>query len=142
MQYKLLKVYDLFYNINILILLNIFLIVVPMQSDQVKSISKEHLKRIIDSGERFVLLDVRSKEDFDKEHIAGAKSLPLDEVNAKAQQTLKPSDQIIVYCDSYICSASTSAYKLLMRMGFGNVRDFKGGIREWKLAGLPVESGP
>jgi rhodanese-related sulfurtransferase len=113
-----------------------------MQSDQVKSISKEHLKRMMDSGERFVLLDVRSKADYDKEHITGAKSLPLDEISAKAQQMLKPSDQIIVYCDSYVCSASASAYNILMRMGYGSVRDFKGGIREWKIAGLPVESGP
>jgi rhodanese-related sulfurtransferase len=113
-----------------------------MQSDQVKSISKEHLKRMMDSGERFILIDVRSKEDYDKEHIKDAKSLPLDEVNAKAQQTLKPSDSIIVYCDSYVCSASASAWKILTRMGYTNVRDYRGGVMEWKAAGLPVESGP
>lgn len=113
-----------------------------MQSEQVKSISKEHLKRMMDSGERFILLDVRSKADYDKEHIRDAKSLPLDEINEKAQRMLKPSDNIIVYCDSYVCSASTSAWKILTRMGYANVRDYKGGIRDWKTAGLPVESGP
>lgn len=96
---------------------------------------------MLDTGERFVLLDVRSKEDYDKEHIKGARSLPLDEIDRKAPQSLKKDEKIIVYCDSYVCSASTSAYKFLLRMGYANVRDYKGGVREWKASGLPVESG-
>jgi len=114
--------------------------VISLYTEHVRSISMDHLKRIMDSGERFVLLDVRTKNDFDKEHIKGARSMPLDEIDPAAKKTLKPDDEIIVYCDSFICSASTSASKILAGMGFGKVRDYKGGLREWKGGGLPTES--
>ena len=115
--------------------------VVSMQTENVKFISKEHLKRMMDTSERFILLDVRSAEDYGKGHIRGAKSLPLDEIEAKAAQILKPSDSIVVYCGSYVCMASTNAYKALNKMGYTNVHDYKGGIEEWSAAGFPVESG-
>jgi rhodanese-related sulfurtransferase len=110
-----------------------------MATVQIKFISLQHLKRIIAGAEPLVLLDVRSKEDYAKEHIKGARSLPLDELD-RAKQLFKPSDALIVYCDSFVCYASSSAAKLLYRMGFADVRDFKGGLREWKTNGLPTES--
>lgn len=110
-----------------------------MATEQIKFISMRHLKRIMEGGEPFKLVDVRSKEDYAKEHIKGAMNIPLDGLD-KAKQLLKPADNIIVYCDSYVCSASSSAARMLSRMGFTNVRDYKGGLYEWKTNGLPTES--
>ncbi|HTX44114.1 MAG TPA: rhodanese-like domain-containing protein [Methanocella sp.] len=110
-----------------------------MATEQIKFIGVQHLKRMAEGGEPFILLDVRSREDYAKEHIKGAKSLPLDELD-RAKQLFKPGDPIITYCDSFVCSASSSAAKILSRMGFTNVRDFKGGLREWKMNDLPTES--
>jgi rhodanese-related sulfurtransferase len=110
-----------------------------MATEQIKYIAVQHLKRITEGGEPFILLDVRSREDYANEHIKGARSLPLDELD-RAKQLFKPADNIIVYCDSFVCSASSSAAKMLSRMGFTNVRDFKGGLREWIANGLPSES--
>ena len=110
-----------------------------MATEQIKFISMQHLRRIIEGSEPYDLLDVRSREDYAKEHIKGAISLPLDELE-KAKTTFKPDDPIIVYCDSFVCSASSSAAKILGRMGFMNVRDYKGGLREWKMNELPTES--
>ena len=112
-----------------------------METDQIHFIGMAHLKRMMESGERYQLLDVRGAEDYAKEHIKGARSLPLDRLES-AKQLFKPSEAIIVYCDSYVCSASSSAAKMLARMGFTNVRDYKGGLREWKTSGLPTERGP
>jgi len=111
-----------------------------METEQIKFIGMSHLKRMIDGGERFRLLDVREMGDFTRERIKGAVSLPLDSLD-DAKKLFKPSDTIVVYCDSYVCSASTSAAKTLAGMGFTNVRDYKGGMREWKTNGLPTESG-
>ena len=111
-----------------------------METDQIKFISMAHLKRMMDGGERFQLLDVRDSDEYEKEHIKGARSLPLDRLDS-AKQLFKPSDALIVYCDSFVCSASSSATKILIRMGFTNVRDYKGGLREWKTSGLPTEMG-
>lgn len=110
-----------------------------MATEQIKFISMQHLRRILEGSAPFKLLDVRSREDYAKEHIKGALSLPLDELD-KAKSLFKPADDLIVYCDSFVCSASSSAAKMLARMGFSNVRDYKGGLREWKTSGLPTES--
>jgi rhodanese-related sulfurtransferase len=114
--------------------------VISLYTEHVRAIGIDHLKRMMESGELFTLLDVRSRSDYDKEHIKGARSLPLDEIESRAPAMLKPDEDIIVYCDSFVCSASTSAAKILARMGFKKVRDYKGGQREWKQAGLPTES--
>jgi len=39
---------------------------------QVKEVTLQEAKEMIDSGEKIVLLDVRDKEEYEKEHIAGA----------------------------------------------------------------------
>ncbi len=109
-----------------------------MATEQIKFISLQHLKRMMEGGEPLVVLDVRGREDYAKGHIKGARSLPVEELD-RARQLFKPSDNIVVYCDSFVCSASSSAAKMLTRMGFANVRDFKGGLREWKMSGLPTE---
>ena len=113
--------------------------VTSVYTAHVRSISLDHLTRMADHGEKFVLLDVRARKDYDKEHIKGARSMPLDEIEQSAG-SLGKDEPIIVYCDSFICSASTSASNILTRIGFTNVRDYKGGMREWKQAGLPTES--
>ena len=110
-----------------------------MATEQIRFISVQHLKRMMEGGEPYILLDVRSREDYAKEHIKGSKSLPLEELD-KVKQLYKPSDNIIVYCDSYVCSASSSAARMLSRMGFTNVHDYKGGLHEWKTNNLPTES--
>ena len=39
---------------------------------QVKEVSLQEAKKMMDSGEKIVILDVRDKEEYEKEHIAGA----------------------------------------------------------------------
>jgi rhodanese-related sulfurtransferase len=109
-----------------------------MATEQIKFISLQHLKRLLEGSEPYKLVDVRGKEEYASEHIKGAMNIPLEELD-RAKQLLKPAELVIVYCDSFVCSASSSAAKMLVKMGFANVRDYKGGIREWKMGGLPVE---
>ncbi len=131
----------MFYHIHVHLYTSvIFTYGVIMETDQIKFISMQHLKRMLEGGERFQLLDVRDPGDYEKEHIKGARSLPLGDLEA-AKGLFNLSDVIVVYCDSFVCSASTSAAKMLSKMGFANVRDYKGGLREWKINGLLTESG-
>jgi rhodanese-related sulfurtransferase len=109
-----------------------------MATEQIKFISLQHLKRMVEGSEPYKLVDVRGKDEFAAGHIKGAMNIPLDELD-RVKGLLKPADLVIVYCDSFVCSASSSAAKMLLKMGFVNVRDYKGGMREWKLSGLPVE---
>lgn len=96
---------------------------------------------IRNSGEKYKLLDVLSSESYDKGHIDGAVSFPLDTINkATAGKLLSKGDNIIVYCGSFQCTASTEGARRLSVLGY-NVLDYKGGIREWQERGNKLTAG-
>ncbi len=105
----------------------------------IKTISRDQLMAFKNTDTPFKLVDVRVAEGYAKEHIAGAISIPLAEIEKEAFNRLKKSDTIVVYCGSYACTASTMAAEKLLALGYGQVLDFKGGLIEYKEAGLPLE---
>ena len=103
-------------------------------------IRRKELRRKIDRRDDFKLVDARNSDSFREEHIKGAISLPLSEVEERDEKLLRKSDEIIVYCSSFACPASANEVKKLKQMGFKNVRHYAGGIEDWKNAGYPTES--
>jgi rhodanese-related sulfurtransferase len=104
-----------------------------------RKITRDELKRMMESNEGFKLVDVLSKESYGNEHIKGALSVPLDDIEEKAAGLLNREDKIVVYCASFDCQASTKAAEKLLSMGFKNTVDYKGGLMDYKEAGLPLE---
>lgn len=104
-----------------------------------KKITREELTNMVSSGQRFKLVDVLDKGHYEKEHIQGAISLPLNEIEKKAAKVLKKDDTIVVYCASFDCQASTNAAEKLLSLGYKNVLDYKGGLKDYKEANLPLE---
>lgn len=102
-------------------------------------ITRQELMDMISKGEKFKLVDVLSKESFEKEHIKGAISIPVDEIEKKASKLLKKAEKIVVYCASFDCQASTHAAQRLSAMGYKNVLDYKGGLKDYKEASFPLE---
>lgn len=71
--------------------------VVEREYSNVPRISLEELKQKLDAGAEMVIIDVRSKEEFDQGHIPGAISIPWPEI--KDRYTELPRDkEIITYC--------------------------------------------
>jgi rhodanese-related sulfurtransferase len=103
-------------------------------------ISSQELKKKIDRGDHFILVDARDTNSYESEHMMGAISLPLSEVDEKADQLLDRSVDVIVYCNSLACLTSANEVKKLKQMGFRNVQHYAGGIQDWKKAGYPTES--
>ncbi len=94
-----------------------------------KKITAEEAKAIIDGGGSFVLLDVRTQEEFDEGHIAGALLLPYDQIPQKAATELPDKNaKILIYCRSGNRSATAS--NALIDLGYTDVSDF-GGIIDW-----------
>ena len=106
---------------------------------RLRFITIEELLEMLENKERFKLVEVLAKEEYDKGHIPGAINIPLDDLEALAKQKLKKTDPIVVYCASYICHASTKATRKLLELGYENTVDFKGGKRWWQHAGLKLE---
>lgn len=91
------------------------------------------------AGQQFRLVDVLSAESFEKEHIPGAVSLPLADIDKDTAQSFRKDETIVVYCASFECSASTKAAEKLFALGYRNVLDYKGGLKDYKDAHLPLE---
>ncbi len=104
-----------------------------------KTISKDELKRKIDQNDDFILIEVLSTEDYQKEHITGAISIPVNNIENEAPEQFDKSKEIVVYCASSSCQASPAAAKKFEEIGYTNVYDYAGGKKEWKEAGYPME---
>lgn len=98
----------------------------------VKQITYNQFMKIRKSGEKYVLLDVLPPDSYAKGHIEGAASFPVTDISEQtAAGKLSKSDNIVVYCGSFQCPASTEAAKKLSALGY-NVLDYKGGLKEWQ----------
>ena len=93
------------------------------------SITAEQAKEIMDTQEGYIILDVRTQEEFAQEHIPGAVLLPLDDVKQKANVVLPDKERLIlVYCRSG--RRSKTASQILVDLGYTNIKEF-GGIIDW-----------
>ena len=93
------------------------------------NITAEEAKRIIDSEEGYIILDVRTQEEYDQGHIPGAIVISHEEIAEKAEEVLTDKDQLIlVYCRSG--RRSKIAAEALVELGYTNIREF-GGIIDW-----------
>ena len=95
----------------------------------VRLITAEEGKAIMDAETGYILLDVRSEEEYREAHIPGAVVIPDGELAARAQKELPDKEQkILVYCRSGRRSAASA--QALLEMGYTNVFDM-GGIINW-----------
>ena len=98
--------------------------------NQQKKIAVNELKDMMEKGLNFVLLDVRTTEEYANGRISGAISFPVDSITREsAQELLKNKKQtIIVYCQTGRRSARAASK--LGSFGYGNVLDM-GGLESW-----------
>ena len=93
------------------------------------NITAEEAKQIMDSEEGYVILDVRTQEEYDESHIPGAILIPNTEIEARAEELLTDKNQLIlVYCRSG--RRSKLAAEALVELGYTNIKEF-GGIIDW-----------
>ena len=93
------------------------------------NITAGEAKEIMDSQEGYVILDVRTREEYDQGHIPGAVLIPNTEIEAQAEEILADKDQLIlVYCRSG--NRSKKAAEILVELGYTNIKEF-GGITDW-----------
>lgn len=103
--------------------------VTTSESASVNTIDADKAIEMMASGDPYVLVDVRTEEEYAEGHIEGALLLPLDQLETLAEEQLPDKDAtILVYCRSGNRSAQASA--LLVELGYTQIYDF-GGIMDW-----------
>lgn len=98
----------------------------------------EELLRRARTGE-VVILDTRPAREYAAGHIAGAISVPIDELHQRLRQ-LPKSKAYVAYCRGPYCVYADQAVARLRKAG-RRARRLAAGFPEWKSAGLPVETG-
>ena len=91
---------------------------IEIETAEIKSISAEAVYEIIQNGEDYLIVDVRTQEEYDEGHIEGALLLPVKELEDRLNEL--PKDKpIIVYCRSG--NRSRTAAEILINNGFTKV---------------------
>ncbi len=102
-------------------------------------VSVEDVKREMDRGADFIILDARPKPDYELDHIAGAISMPFFEVEQRYKEL--PKDKwIVAYCACPRAEAEHAA-KVLLAKGFQKVKVMYEGYFEWLARQYPVVEG-
>ena len=106
------------------------------ERDEVEQVSAVELERRLERGE-VVVLDVRPEREYAAGHIAGARSVPVQELESVVEQ-LPRRREIVAYCRGPYCVYADDAVRLLRARGL-KARRLDVGFPEWRRAGLPVE---
>ena len=94
-----------------------------------EKITAEQAKEIMDTESNYIILDVRSLEEYNEGHIKNAVLLPVDNIMTEAGPVIGEKDKtVLVYCRSG--NRSKMASGRLAELGYTNIKDF-GGIVDW-----------
>ncbi len=115
-----------------------FLALVNDAKTRIKQWSFQEVKRRLDAGEKFLLVDVREDHEWAGGHLPGAMHLGKGIIERDIEQAVPDkSKTIVLYCGGGYRSAL--AADNLRKMGYANPISMDGGWRAWTESGLPTE---
>ncbi len=98
----------------------------------VAELSATELRGLQERGEKFLLLDVREADEFERARIEGARLVPLGELEGRLGEIGAHRDGlVVVHC--HHGGRSAQAARILAGRGFRRVRNLAGGIDAWSL---------
>jgi len=98
------------------------------------------LKVALEAGENVVVIDARSPEAYQREHIPGAVNIPHRNMSEATTKHIDKTASVVTYCDGIGCNASTKGALNMAKLGF-QVKELIGGLEWWKRDGHPTKSG-
>ena len=117
-----------------------FLALVTDAKTRVKETNVADIRRRMDAGEKFVLIDVREESEWAGGHLPGAVHLGKGIIERDIEQKVPDSGtRVILYCGGGFRSAL--AADNLQKMGYRDVESMDGGWKGWLAAGFPIEKG-
>ena len=102
---------------------------------EIKEITPEEAKRMVEEG-KAILLDVRTREEYEEKHVEGSINIPLHELEERINE-IKGKD-VVILCFCRSGNRSYMACKILKMYGFKEIYNVMGGITAWERAGFKV----
>jgi rhodanese-related sulfurtransferase len=117
-----------------------FLKLVNESRKKIKETNVADVKRRMDAGEKFLLVDVREESEWANGHLPGAVYMGRGIIERDIEQKVPDTGtKLVLYCGGGFRSAL--AAENLQKMGYQNVESMDGGWRGWLEAGLPTVKG-
>lgn len=114
-----------------------FLKIVDDARSRVRETNVDEVKKRMDHGDKFLLVDVREESEYAKDHLPGAIHLGKGIIERDIEQRVPElGKEMILYCGGGFRSAL--AADNLQKMGYTNVISMDGGIRGWREKGYPL----
>jgi len=114
-----------------------FLKIVDDARSRVRETNVDEVKKRLDRGDKFVLVDVREDREYDADHIVGAVHLGKGVIERDIEAKYPDLDtELVLYCGGGFRSAL--AADNLQKMGYKNVISMDGGIRGWREKNYPL----
>jgi len=114
-----------------------FLKIVDDARTRVRETNVDEVKKRMDRGDKFVLVDVREESEYAKDHLPGAIHLGKGVIERDIEERVPElNKEMILYCGGGYRSAL--AADNLQKMGYTNVISMDGGIRGWREKGYPL----
>lgn len=94
-----------------------------------RQITMDEAVTMMEEEKNYIILDVRTAEEFADKHIPGAINIPNETIGTEEISELPDKEQLIlVYCRSG--NRSKQASEKLVKLGYTNIVEF-GGIKDW-----------
>lgn len=109
--------------------------------EETTGVEATELQRLVGSGRRMTIVDVRERSEYRQKHLSNAVNIPLDELSVRAPDELKQSDLIVVYSDCARCAndeKAQTARRILSGLEFHQAVVLRGGLEGWEQAKLPI----
>ncbi|MEW6117260.1 MAG: rhodanese-like domain-containing protein [Nitrospirota bacterium] len=108
-----------------------------------QTITSEQLKAMIDEKKAFMLIDARTKEEYQEAHIITSINIP--EKSFESLTSLLPADKnahLVFYCNGVKCGKSKRTAKKAEAIGYTNITIYNDGFPVWEEKNLPIVAGP
>jgi sulfur-carrier protein adenylyltransferase/sulfurtransferase len=99
-----------------------------------RRIQPDEARTLIDSGQ-VTVVDVREPWEYEKDHIANAKLIPLARIIGNPTQIT--TDHVVFVCE--VGQRSGVAAEVAASLGYENLYNLEGGMSAWRSHGYPVE---
>ncbi len=114
-----------------------FLKIVDDARTRVRETNVDEVKKRLDRGDKFMLVDVREESEYAKDHLPGAIHLGKGVIERDIEARVPDLQaEMVLYCGGGFRSAL--AADNLQKMGYTNVISMDGGIRGWREKGFPL----
>jgi rhodanese-related sulfurtransferase len=111
----------------------------PEQVEGTLTVDLAEAKRLHEAGVTFI--DVRNPRLYARRHIPGAVHLDLKDryTEETLAEVVDKAEPFVVYCSGVTCSRSYRAAARAVKWGYTRVYYFRGGVVDWRDAGLPLD---